>query len=160
MQEAVWAVDRDQPIGRMETMSSVFSDSVSRQRFESVLLGAFGLIALLLAAVGIFGVMSQSVGQRVHEIGVRSALGATTRDIYRLVIGQGMALTVAGLLLGMGGALLLTRWMSVLLFGVSPTDALTFAVVPIVLGLVALAACYIPAHRAAQVDPMTAIRYE
>jgi len=160
MQEAVWAVDRDQPIGRMETMSSVFSDSVSRQRFESVLLGAFGLIALLLAAVGIFGVMSQSVGQRVHEIGVRSALGATTRDIYRLVIGQGMALTVAGLLLGMGGALLLTRWMSVLLFGVSPTDALTFSVVPIVLGLVALAACYIPAHRAAQVDPMTAIRYE
>jgi len=141
-------------------MSDVVGDSLVRPRFLSLLLGSFSVIALLLAAVGIYGVMAYSVSQRTQEIGVRVALGATTRNVLSMVIGQGLKLTVVGLAVGLTGSFLLSRVMASLLFEISPTDPLTFAMVGIGLAAVALLACFVPARRAAKVDPMVALRYE
>jgi putative ABC transport system permease protein len=157
---AVLSVDASQPVATIETLDKVVSDSIAQPRLNMLLMGLFGGLALLLAAVGVYGLLSFSVTQRVHEIGIRMALGAQELDVLALVMKHGMVLVLAGELIGLAGALVLTRLMSGLLFGVAPTDTMTFAVVLSGLALVALVACYIPARRATKVDPLIALRNE
>ena len=152
--------DASLPITHVMTLDSLVADSVSSRRFSTVLLGIFAGLALLLAAVGIYGVMSYVVSMRTNEIGLRMALGAQPRDIWRLVIGRGAQLAFAGVALGLLGALALTKLISSLLYGVKPTDPITFCAVALLLVTVALLACYLPARRAMRVDPMVALRYE
>jgi putative ABC transport system permease protein len=160
MRNAVQSVDKDQPLRRTRLLESSIAQSVAPQRFVTMLLMLFAGIALLLAAVGIYGVMSYTVAQRTHEIGIRIALGAQTGDVLRLVVGQGMLLAVIGLATGLIAALALTRLMQTLLFNVSASDPITFVAIALLLAGVALLACYLPARRAAKVDPMAALRYE
>jgi putative ABC transport system permease protein len=160
VRQAVWAVDKDQPISNVRTMDHVVAAAVSRERFQTLLLGLFATLALVLACVGLYGVISYAVVQRTHEIGVRMALGAQPGDVLRLVINQGMLLTLIGLVIGVAGAFVVTRVMTEMLFGVTATDPLTFAGVPLVLGVIAFLACYVPARRATKVDPLVALRYE
>jgi putative ABC transport system permease protein len=160
IRQSVWTVDKDQPISNVRTMNQVFSATVSQERFQTLLLTVFASVALLLACVGLYGVISYSVVQRTHEIGVRMALGARRGDVLRLVISQGLGLTFVGTMLGMVASFLLTRVMSQMLFGVTATDPLTFAGVGGLLIIVAFLACYIPARRATKVDPLVALRYE
>jgi putative ABC transport system permease protein len=160
VQREVWAIDKNLPVSEIRTMEEVVAESIGAQRFNMILLTLFASVALVLAAVGIYGVMSYTVTQRMHEIGVRMALGASRADILKLVVRQGMALALVGVGLGLLGAFAVTRVMSSLLFNVSPTDSVTFIVVSAVLTGVALLACYIPARRATRVDPMIVLRYE
>jgi putative ABC transport system permease protein len=141
-------------------MEKIVNDSVGPRRFAMMLLSVFAATAMILAAVGIFGVMNYSVTQRTHEIGIRMALGAQTRDVLKMVLGQGMLLAVIGVAIGIVGAFMLTRVMEGLLFGVSATDPVTYVIVSLLLTGVALLACYIPARKATKVDPMVALRYE
>jgi putative ABC transport system permease protein len=141
-------------------MDDVLGDAVGRQRFNALLLGAFGAAALLLSLVGTYGVIAYGVAQRTHEIGIRTALGARTGDVMKLVLGRAMLLTLSGILLGLGGALALTRLLAGLLYAVEPTDATTFAGVALALALVSLLASYLPTRRATRVDPLTALRME
>jgi ABC-type antimicrobial peptide transport system permease subunit len=145
---------------RFQTFQEVFSASLNTRRFNLTLVGVFAATALLLAVAGIYGVMAYSVVRRTHEIGVRMALGASAPHVLRLVLSQGMLTTVIGLATGIAGALVLTRAMQSLLFGVSATDPLTLAGVALLLGFAALLATYIPARRATQVDPMVALRHD
>ncbi|MGB7024075.1 MAG: FtsX-like permease family protein, partial [Candidatus Acidiferrales bacterium] len=156
----IWSVDKNQPISKIATMEQVLSDSIAQRRLYLVLLGVFAGAALLLAAVGIYGVMSYSVSQRTHEIGIRLALGAAQSEILKLILGHGAKLALLGVATGILAATALTRLMSSLLFGVSPSDPATLAAVAVLLMLVAMAACYIPARRAMRVDPMIALRYQ
>ncbi len=156
----ILAIDPDQPIADIQTMDQRISASLSSRRFNTILLGSFAALALALAAVGIYGLVAYSVAQRTHEIGVRVALGARHRDVLTLLVGEGMTLALAGAGVGLLAALALTRVMSSLLYGVSPTDPATFAAITAALALVALAASYVPARRAARVDPVTALRGE
>lgn len=160
VREAVWALDKDLPIPKMETMEQVLSEQVAQRRLNMLLLGLFAALALILAAVGIYGVMNYAVTQRTNEIGIRLALGAQSRDVLRLIVGQGMKLAVAGVGIGLIATFAITRLMAGLLFGVSTTDPLTFTAIAILLAIVALLACYIPARRATKVDPMIALRCE
>ncbi|MGH9855845.1 MAG: FtsX-like permease family protein, partial [Blastocatellia bacterium] len=156
----VWAVDKNQPVFNIQTMEGLLAKSVGLRRFNLLLLGVFALVGLALAGVGIHGVMSYTVTQRTREIGVRMALGAQASDVLRLVIGEGMKLAFIGVLLGVGGALAVTRLLTTLLFGVSATDPLTFVIIAAVLTLVALLACWLPARRATKADPLVALRHE
>ncbi|MGB8541014.1 MAG: ABC transporter permease [Candidatus Acidiferrales bacterium] len=160
VRDAVAAIDKDQPVFNVITMHQLVADSVSTPHLTLVLLGLFSGLALVLAAIGIYGVISYSVQQRTHEIGIRMALGAQRSNVLRLVVGQGVKLAAVGVVIGVGAALALMRLMSSLLFGVSANDPLTFAAAALVLLFVAVAACYIPARRAISVDPMNALRYE
>jgi putative ABC transport system permease protein len=155
----VLSVDKDRPISNIHTMEELLARSVAPRRFQMLLLGVFAAVALALAAVGIYGVMSYAVTERTHEIGVRLALGANKRDVLRLMVGQGMILAGLGVICGLAGAFALTRLMTGLLFEVSATDPATFATITLLLTVVALLACFIPARRAAKVDPMIALRY-
>jgi putative ABC transport system permease protein len=152
------------PVFQLQTMTDAVADSLVRPRFLSLLLGSFSAIALSLAAIGIYGVMAYSVTQRTQEIGIRVALGATTKTVLAMVVGEGLKMTLVGLTVGLGGALVLTlvltRLMATLLFEVSTTDPPTFVMVGLCLTVVGLLACFVPARRAAKVDPMVALRYE
>ena len=160
IREIIWSVDKDQPVSELRTMSDIVSQAIARQRFSMLLLGLFAGLALLLAAVGIYGVMSYTVAQRTREIGIRMALGAQKGDVLRLALGQGLRLVSLGVLIGLAAAFLLTRVMASLLFGVSPTDSMTFITISVVLMSVAALASYIPALRATKVDPIFALRYQ
>jgi putative ABC transport system permease protein len=156
----IWEIDKDQPVSDMRTMEEIVTNTVARQRFSMLLLGVFAGLALVLAAVGIYGVMSYSIAQRTREIGIRMALGAQRSDVLKMTVGHGLRLVLTGVAIGLAAAFVLTRVMSTLLFGVTPTDALTFLSVSIVLVSVAVLASYIPAVRATRVDPMFALRYQ
>ena len=154
------ALDKDQAVFNVRTMEQAVARSVAARRFSMILLTVFACLALVLAAVGIYGVISYSVAQRTREVGIRMALGAQTTDVLKLVVRDGLKLVVIGVLVGLGGAVLLTRLMNALLFGVTPTDSFTYGAVTLVLIGVALAACYLPARRATKVDPLVALRFE
>ncbi|MFN2597485.1 MAG: FtsX-like permease family protein, partial [Pyrinomonadaceae bacterium] len=154
------SIDGDQPVFNVRTMDRVVHESLAGPRVATWMMGVFAFVALLLATIGIYAVMSYTVAQRTHEIGVRLALGAQPRDILRLVVGQGMLLTAVGLAVGLGAALLLAQGMTKVLYDVKATDPATFATITVLLALVALAANYFPARRATRVDPMQALRHE
>ena len=160
LRQQVWAIDKDQPVFDVRTMEEVRSISIAMYSFSSVMLAIFAGVALLLASVGIYGVMAFAVTQRTQEIGIRMALGARALDVLKMVVTHGMKLALLGIVIGLAGSFALTRFMKGLLFGVEPTDLLTFSLVSLFLLAAALVACYLPARRATKVDPLVALRYE
>ena len=160
IENQVWSIDKNLPVSDIKTMQEVVAGSIEQHRFNLFLLGLFAFVALVLAVVGIYGVMSESVSSRTHEIGIRMALGAQPADVLRMVVRQGMTLAVIGIVIGLVGAFWLTQFMSKLLYEVSPTDSVTFLLIPLALAVVVLCACLIPARRATRVDPLVALRYE
>jgi putative ABC transport system permease protein len=160
IEQAIHTVDKDLPVYSVWTMDQLLGNSLAQRRLTLVLLSSFAALALLLAAVGIYGVIAYTVRQRTREFGVRLALGAQAGDVLQLILRQGLKLTLIGVALGLTAAFALTRWMESLLFGVRPADPLAFGVVAIVLLLVAICACWIPARRATKVDPLVALRSE
>jgi putative ABC transport system permease protein len=160
IRDAVWAVDREQPVSKVRSFDDLITEQNTLMRTTTQMMALFGAVALLLGAVGIYGVMAHSVGQRIHEMGIRMALGGSPQQIVRLVLGQGLKLTLTGVALGIIGAAMVTRAFSSMLYMVKPSDATTFALVAAFFTVVALGACYIPARRAMRVDPMVALRYE
>jgi putative ABC transport system permease protein len=154
------AIDPDVPVHSFQPLAAAVDEWSAAQRFTAALLTAFAALAALLAAIGIYGVLAYTVAQRVHEIGIRMALGAGRGDVFRLIVGQGLRVVVAGLLLGVLGALVLTRWMEALLFEVQATDPSTYVWISVLLAAVATFACYVPARRATRTDPIVALRYE
>ena len=160
IRNVVAQIDEEEPIADVRTMDDLLSESVASRRFNMLLLGAFAFIALVLAGIGVYGVMSYSVTQRRREIGIRVALGARANDVFKLVLGQGMLLASIGVAAGLAGAFAVTRIMASLLYGVSANDPLIFTCVPLLVGAIALLACYVPARRAMKVDPMIALHYE
>jgi putative ABC transport system permease protein len=160
IRSVVASIDRNQPISAVSTMDQLLQDSVGSRRVTLILLGLFSVLALVLAAIGIYGVISYSVAQRTQEIGIRMALGAARGDVLKMILLQGVRIAAAGIAIGMIASFVLTRYLETLLFQVSPGDPATFGAVAAVLAAVALLACYIPARRTLRVDPMTALRYE
>jgi putative ABC transport system permease protein len=160
VREALRAIDSDEATSTFRTMDDVISSSASGERFNTLLLGSFASIALLLTAAGIFGVLSYLVTQRTREVGLRMALGAQPEEVLQVIVDHGLRLVLLGLCIGVAAALVVTRWMSSVLFDVKPTDPLTFAAVAVLLMAVAFLASYIPARRAMRVDPMVALRYQ
>jgi putative ABC transport system permease protein len=160
VRQTIHALDPDVPLHKVGAMRQLVSASVAQRRFTLLLIAVFAAVALLMAAIGLYGVMAYSVAQRTREIGIRVALGAQGADVLRLIVGRGLRLVTLGVALGLVAALALTRLMKKLLFEVSATDPLTFAGVALLLALVALLACWIPARRATKVDPVVALRVE
>ena len=160
IREIMKEIDRSQPLYDVRTMNDVLSESISRPRFNSQLISLLTAIALILTVVGIYGIISYSVSHRTHEIGIRLALGALPIDILRMVIAHGLKIALLGIAIGLAAALMLTRLIRSLLYQVSATDPLTFIAMPMVIAVVAIAACYIPARRATRIDPMISLRYE
>ena len=160
VQSQVWAIDSNQPVADVYSMEQRMGEGLAQRRFNMLLFGIFAGLALLLASVGIYGVLAYTVTQRMREIGIRIALGASARNVAGLVLRQGLLLALAGVLIGGGAAFALTRWMESLIFGVSPTDPITFSAVSTLLVAIALAASYVPARRAVRVDPMRSLRIE
>jgi putative ABC transport system permease protein len=160
LRAAVAAVDKDQPVFVVTSMRDLLDDSIARRRFSMRMLAGFGVLALILAALGIYGVVSYAASRRAQEIGLRVALGARPGDVLRLVVSHGMAMTLAGVVIGLIGAAGLTRLLSGLLYEVNPTDPATLAIVSITLASVAFIACYLPARQALKIDPMAALRKE
>jgi predicted permease len=160
IRQAVWSVDANLPLAGVYTMNHYYKASMARASFTLVMLGIAGAMALILGAVGLYGVIAYSVSQRTREIGIRVALGAERKHVLSLVLNEGLLVVAGGLAIGLAASLILTRFLASLLFGVSPTDPLTFAAVAVLLAAVALLACYVPARRAMRVDPMLALRYE
>ena len=154
------ALDKNLPLFAVKTMSDQIASALWQQRMAAGLIGIFGLLALVLVAVGLYGVIAHSVAQRTQEIGIRMALGATSTDVVKLVVKEGLSLAIIGVIVGVAAAFACTRLMSNLLYGVSATDITTFIIASALLAVVALAASYIPARRAAKVDPMVALKYE
>jgi len=153
-------IDKEQPVFSINTLDQLIANSIAQKRFSVFLLGIFAAIAMILAAVGLYGVMSYTVTQRTQEIGIRIALGAQQGHVLKLIVGQGLLLTLTGITLGLIAAFVLTRLLSGLLFGVSTTDPMTFVLISMFLLVVSLLACFLPARRAAKVDPIVALRYE
>jgi len=160
VRQKIHEIDPDMPIATVKTMDQWVSASASPSRLNAVLLGTFAAVALLIAAIGVYGVLSYSVNQRIREIGVRVALGAQSGNVVRLVVGEGMRVALAGIAVGVLGALGLRQALSTLLFGIEPHDPPTFAAVALTLAAIALVACLLPARRAARIDPMVALREE
>jgi putative ABC transport system permease protein len=160
IREAVRSVDADLPVTMVKTLGEIVDDSMAQPRFSMLLLAAFGGLAVVLAAIGMYGVISYSVAQRTREIGIRMALGAARASVFRLVIVQGARMATVGIVTGLAASAAITRWMAGFLYGVTPLDPVTFAVVPVLLAGIALVACYVPARRATRVDPVTALRCE
>ena len=160
VRNALRSVDPDLPLAKISTLSAIVEDSMTLPRFAMLVLGSFAGLALLLASVGMYGVISYFVGQRTREIGVRVALGAQRRDVFEMVLGQGARLAAIGIALGLLAALAATRMMVSFLYGVQPIDPLTFVTLSFLLLSIALLACYVPARRAMRVDPMVALRHE
>jgi putative ABC transport system permease protein len=160
VQSQVWTIDANQPVADVYSMEQRMSDGLSQRRFNMLLFGIFAGLALLLASIGIYGVLAYTVTQRMREIGIRIALGASARNVAGLVLRQGLLLALAGVVIGGGAAFALTRWMESLIFGVSPTDPVTFSAVSTLLVAIALAASYVPARRAVRLDPMRSLRIE
>src|SRR5262249_52064108 len=158
VQSAVWQIDSNQPIAGIATMDRIVSDSIAQPRLAMVLMGLFGLIAVTLATVGIYGLLSYSVRQRTHEIGVRMALGSRQADVLRMIVGDGLGLTLIGIVVGIAASFVFTRFLSSFVFGVVGTAPPTFMGVVVLLLLVAVLASYLPARRAAHVDPIVALR--
>jgi len=158
--QQVKSLDPDQPIYSPRTMGDIRAESVAPDRLNLTLLSLFAGIALVLAIVGIYGVMSYSVTQRTHEIGIRMAIGASRADVFKMILGHGIKLTLIGVGIGLIGAFALTRLMATMLFGVAPTDATTFGTIAVLLVSVALLACFIPGRRATKVEPTISLRYE
>jgi len=160
IRNAIWSVDRDLPIVRITTMDALLATSESQRRFVLLLLEAFALVGLALAATGIYGMLSGSVTERTREIGVRAALGASRSSIVSLILRQGMTLTLLGILIGLAAAMIASRGLATLLFGVTPLDPLTYLAVSLLLSAISAFACFAPALRAAAVDPVEALRAE
>jgi putative ABC transport system permease protein len=160
LSKAIHEINKDQTVTDVKTLDQIKAETMATNRLRSLLLTVFAAIAVLLAAIGIYGVISYSVEQRTHEIGIRAALGASRKDLLRLILRSGMLMAGIGLVLGFGGALGLTRLLANLLFGVGVRDPMTLGAVAALLTMVALLACYLPARRATKVDPMVALRYE
>jgi putative ABC transport system permease protein len=160
LREAIRSVEREQYVPNIQPMTGLIAESFTDRRFNALLTGPFATVALLLASVGIYGVMAYTVAQRTHEIGVRMALGAQKADVLWLVLGRGLRLILLGVSLGVAGSLPLTRVLSGMLYGVQPIDPMTYAAIALLLTITALLACYMPARRATKIDPLTALRYE
>jgi len=160
LRQAVYSIDRDVPVSSVTRLADLVGDSIAQSRFFALLAMAFAVLALTLAAIGIYGVMAYAVSQRTTEIGVRMALGATPFEVFRLVVGDGLKLTAIGIALGIGGSLVIARWLTTLLFGVGAGDPVTLGATALVLLVVAGSACFFPARRATRVDPMVALRAE
>ena len=160
VERTIHEVEKDLPVYSIRSMEQLLGSSLAQRRLTLVLMVGFAGLALLLAAVGIYGVISYSVRQRTHELGIRMALGAQAGDVLKMILLQGLKLSLAGGVIGLAASFWLTEWMKSLLFEVDPTDSMTFAVIPLLLICVALLACWVPARRATKIDPMIALRSE
>jgi putative ABC transport system permease protein len=157
---AIHELDRNQPVVKIRSMEQNVATNIAAPRFRTLLLAIFAAIALVLAAVGIYGVMAYSVAQRTREIGIRMALGSPSTGVFRLILGNGLKVTIAGIVIGLAAAAALTRYLATMLYAVRPTDPLTLLGTALLLIAVAMLACYLPARRATRVDPMLALRHE